>query len=71
MISFSQIDYYYYQGEKVFLTKNYQYVNIVTANAFDETQLRTENKMCNGEFKKIAKLEFITTPSNQNAYEQE
>ncbi len=67
---FSQNDYYYYQGEKIYLTPTYQYVNIVTANSFDETQLsnsnvqsfslRTENIIRQGEYKKNAKIEFTT-----------
>ena len=80
MISFSQTDYYYYQGEKVFLTPTYQYVNIVTSNAFDETSItangvqgfsmNSEKEVRNGEYKKHAQLEFTATISNQTEYNQ-
>lgn len=79
-LSIAQSDYYYYQGEKVYLIPNYQYVNIVTANAFDENSISAsgvqefsshpEKEIRNGEYKKIAKLEFTTTPSTQTIYEQ-
>jgi len=80
MISFSQTDYYYYQGEKVYLTKNYQQVNVVTANAFDENSINvsevqvfsmnSEKEVRNGEYKKHAQLEFTATISNQTEYNQ-
>jgi len=78
MISFSQNNYYYYQGEKVFLTPTYQYVNIVTSNAFDEASItanevvefsmNTEKEMRNGEYKKHAQLEFTAIISIAESY---
>lgn len=79
-IIFAQTDYYYYNGEKVFLVNDYNQVNIVTANAFDknsinaigiqEFAMHTEKEIRNGEYKKIAKLEFTTSPSTQVVYDQ-
>ena len=77
---FAQSDYYYYNDEKIFLTKAYQQVNIVTVNAFDENSLNesevqefsmnTEKEIRNGEYKKIANIEFTTTPNSQSEYNQ-
>lgn len=80
IIAYAQTDYYYYEGEKVFLTKSYQQVNIVTSNAFDESSINEneiqefsmslEKEIRNGEYKKHSKLEFITAPTTQVNYNQ-
>lgn len=76
----AQTHSYYINGEQVQLTVNKKIVNIITSNAFDETQLNTfnfhdytlvnEKETRNGEYKKIAKLEFTNAPSTQLDYDQ-
>ena len=73
-LSFSQSNYYYYNGEQVSLTLNKQFVNIVTTNTFDENQLDTMGVQSfvfkNIGNEKIAKLQFSNNISSQSEYEQ-
>jgi hypothetical protein len=80
LFSIAQSNYYYYNGEQVTLNVNYNYVNIVMSNSFDESHLtsiglapftiRTEGEMRNGEHKKFAALEFSETINEQQTYNQ-
>jgi hypothetical protein len=79
LLSIAQSEYYYYKGEKIYLTIDMEKLNISTFNDFQSSSISNLNfntfdlvndtKTIDGETLKFARLSFVTTPTEIEFYQ--